>query len=142
MMYFWRRIGAFVIDFSVISMILEILLSSNFIAPVFTLTLTNLLVDFSKLVLYLLLSILVAVGYNVVCYKFFKYPLGKLLMNIKVLDENGQRVTVKSYFNREWTKYFYIFATLGTYLPYQFFMKVVKEKQTLHEKKSDTFIFM
>ncbi len=142
MMYFWRRIGAFVIDFSIISMFLEIMLGSKFIAPLFSLTYTNLLVDFSKLVLYLLFSILLAVGYNVICYKFFKYPLGKLLMNIKVLDENGERVSVKCYSNREWTKYVYIFTTLGLYLPYQFLLKVVKEKQTLHEKKSDTHIFM
>ncbi len=140
MMYFWRRIGAFLIDLSVISMILEILL--RFIAPLFILTYTNILADIGKIILYLLFVILLAVGYNVVCYKFFKYPLGKLLMNIKVLDENEQRISVKTYFVREVNKYVYIFATLGLYLPYQFFAKVVKEKQTLHEKKSNTHIFM
>ncbi len=140
MMYFWRRLGAFIIDFSIISMFLEILL--RFIAPVFTLTYTNILVDLIIVVIYLLFSLSVAVGYNVLCYKFFKYPLGKLLMNIKVLDEHSHRVSTKSYFVREFYKYVYIYATLGLYLPYQFIFKVIKEKQTLHEKKSNTHVFM
>ncbi len=140
MMYFWRRIGAFIIDFSVISMILEI--SLRFIAPIFIPTYTNILVDLSKAILYLLFSLSIAVVYNVFCYKFFKYPLGKLLLNIKVLDENSNRVSTKRYFVRELTKYTYIYATLSLYLPYQFFVKVIKEKQTLHEKKSETHIFM
>ncbi len=140
MMYFWRRFGAFVIDFSVISMFLQIAL--RFIAPVFIPTYTNLLVDFSKALLYLLFSLSIAVGYNVFCYKYFKYPLGKLLLNIKVLDEDGNRVSTKTYFVRELTKFTYIYATLSLYLPYQFFTKVVKEKQTIHERKSNTHIFM
>ncbi len=84
MMYFWRRIGAFVIDLSVISMFLEIIY--RFIAPVVTLTYSNILVDFMKIVMYLRVGVIVSVGYNLVCYRFFKFPLGKLLMNIKVLD--------------------------------------------------------
>ncbi len=140
MMYFWRRIGAFVIDFSIISMFLEIIL--RFIAPIFIPTYTNILVDLSKAVLYLIVSLSIAVGYNVICYKFFKYPLGKLLMNIKVLDEDSNRVSINRYLVRELSKFTYIYATLGLYLPYQFIFKVVKQKQTTHENKSNTHIFM
>ncbi len=115
MIYFWRRIGAFIIDLSVISMFLEIIAIA--IAPIIALTYSNIVVDFFKVILYLLLCVVVAVGYNVVCYKYFKYPLGKLLLNIKILDEEANRVTVKRYFIRECNKYVYIYATLGLYVP-------------------------
>ncbi len=140
MMYFWRRIGAFVIDLSVISMLLQIIY--RIIAPVVALTYSNIVVDLMKVALYLLVCVLVSVGYNLVCYRFFKFPLGKLLMNIKVLDEAGERVTQKRILIRESNKYIYIYATLGLYLPYQFIMNVVKKKQTFHDKQGDTHIFM
>lgn len=140
LMYYWRRIGAFVIDMSVISMITRILLPV--LQPLFTLTGTNLGIDVIKLIAYLLFLILVAVAYNMLCYRFFKFTLGKLLLNIKVFNENGERASMKSYFIREWNKYFLIYATMGIYSLYQFITKVIKEKQTYHEKKSDTFTFM
>ncbi len=140
MMYFWRRIGAFVIDLSVISMLLQIMYS--FIAPIVALTYSNLLVDLMKVAFYLLVCVLVSVGYNLMCYRFFKFPLGKLLMNIKVLDESGERVTQKRILIREFNKYIYIYATLGLYVPFQFIMNVVKKKQTFHDRQGDTHIFM
>ncbi len=140
MMYFWRRIGAFVIDLSVISMFLEIMY--RFIAPIVTLTYSNILVDLMRVILYLLVCVFVSVGYNLVCYRFFKFSLGKLLMNIKILDESGERVTQKRIFIREFNKYIYIYATLGLYVPFQFIMNVVKKKQTFHDKQGDTHIFM
>ncbi len=140
MIYFWRRIGAFIIDLSIISMFSKIIF--QFIAPVVTLTNSNIVIDFIKVIIYLLVVILISTGYNVGCYRFFKYPLGKLLMNIKVLDENGERVTNKKYFLREWNKYVYIYATMGLYIPVQFIINVVREKQCFHDKQSDTHIFM
>ncbi len=140
MIYYWRRIGAFFIDSSVISMLLSIVFAVA--GPLVALTNTDIVIDLFKMVLFFIISIFVAVGYNVFCYSFFKYPLGKLLMRVLVLDENSERVSTKRYFIRELNKYTYIYATLGVYLPFQFLKNVASEKQVLHDKKSDTHIFM
>lgn len=139
-MYFWRRVGAFVIDLSVISMFIEIIF--QVLAPIVALTYSNIVVDFFKIVLYFVICIIISVGYNLICYKFFKYPLGKLLLNIKVLDENGNRIDTKTYFIREKTKYVYIYATLGLYIPFQFIMNIIKKEQSFHDKQANTHIFM
>lgn len=138
--YYWRRIGAFVIDMSIISMFTRIILS--FIYPIFQLTVSNLGIDFIKSIGYLLFLIFVAVLYNMICYRFFKFTLGKLLLSVKVLKENKERATMKQYFIREWNKFFLIYATVGIYVIYQFFAKVTKQKQTYHELVSETYTFM
>lgn len=138
--YYWRRIGAFIIDMSIISMLTRVFLIV--LQPLFILTTTNFVIDLFKVVAYLLFLILVAVLYNMICYKFFNFTLGKLLLSIKVLDENKQRATMRNYFIREWNKYFYIYATMGIYVIYQFCVNVMKQRQTLHERKSNTHTFV
>ncbi len=140
MIYYWRRIGASVIDLSIINMLSTIFfpLTSNIV----TLTYSNIFVDLFKIFANLLIFIIIAVGYNVLCYRFFKYPLGKLLLNIKILGENEERVNVKQYFLREYNKYVLIYATFGLYIPYQFFVNVVKKKQTFHDKQGKTHVYI
>lgn len=138
--YYWRRIGAYVIDLSIISMISQVIFS--IIAKYFILSGTNIFLDLFKFYSFLLIAALIAVGYNVGCYHYFKFPLGKLLMNIKVYNHFGHRVTTKDYATREFNKYIYTYATLGLYAPYQFFRYVVQRKQTFHERQSNTNIFM
>ncbi len=140
MNYHWRRIGAFVIDLSVISMFAKIFLYFSY--PMLALTFNNLIIDIFKIFLVLFIRVLVAVGYNMICYKYTKLPLGKLLLNVQVLDENGDRVSMDKYFVREWSKYIFIYSTIGFYIPYQFFKNVINNKQTLHDNKSNTHIYM
>ncbi len=140
MMYYWRRLGASVIDMSVISMFSQMIL--RLVLPLLALSFEHLAEDFFKILVYQLICITIAVGYNVICYKYFKYPLGKLLLSIKVLDEDQRRVSTDRYIIRELYKYVFIYATLGLYMPYQFFVYVCRHKQTLHERKADTHIFM
>ncbi len=139
-MYYWRRLGASVIDMSVISMFSRLILS--LFLPILALSFENLAQDFFKILVYQLLCITIAVGYNLICYKYFKYPLGKLLLSIKVFDENQRRVPSDRYLTREIYKYVYIYATLGLYIPYQFLFNVCRRKQTFHDKKAQTHIFM
>lgn len=138
--YFWRRIGAYIIDLSVISMISRIILS--FISPVFLLTGTNLMLDIFKFYLFLMAAVVIAVAYNVGCYHYFKFPLGKLLMSIKVYNHRGRRVSTRDYTIRELNKFTYTYATLGLYVPYQFFRYGIKKEQTFHERQSNTYIYM
>lgn len=140
MSYYLRRIGAYVIDLSVISMFIQVMLL--FVGQFLVLTRNNILIDLFMYFLYLFILVFVSVGYNMVCYRYFKYPLGKMLMRIQILDEKQQRVSMKRYFIRECNKYVYMYATLFLYVPYQFFTKVVKDKQTFHDKQADTHIFM
>lgn len=136
--YLWRRTGAFVIDLSIISMFIRILYVV--IAPFVTLTFTNAIEDLFKILIYLYFCVMVSACYNVICYKYFKYPLGKLLMSIKVLGDNEQRVSNKDYFIREFNKYIYIYATLGFYIPFEFIFKVARKKQTFHDKQAQTHV--
>lgn len=138
--YFWRRIGAYIIDLSIISMISRIILS--FISPIFLLTGTNLMLDIFKFYLFLMAAVIIAVGYNVGCYHYFKFPLGKLLMSIKVYNHRGRRVSTRDYAKREFNKFIYTYATLGLYVPYQFLRYAVKKEQTFHERQSNTYIYM
>ncbi len=140
MIYYWRRIGAYVIDLSIISMISQIIFM--FIGPLFLLTGSNLVVDIFKFYMFLFVSVLIAVGYNVACYHYFKFPLGKMLMSIKVYNSRGRRVSTRDFAIREVNKFIYTYATLGLYLPYQFFRYVIKREQTFHERQSNTHIYM
>lgn len=140
MSYLWRRIGSYVIDISIISMINKIILIN--ISSIFILTKTNIIIDFIKLYCFIGLLCLIAIGYNVLCYKYFKYPLGKLLMGVKVLDKDGRRVSTNVYFQREANKYIYFFATFGLYGLYQFLRFVTVKKQTYHERITKTHIFI
>lgn len=124
MRYLWRRIGATVIDLSVISMFMEIVF--KLFGGFLTLAYTNIVADFIRIVLYLVLCIIISIGYSFICFRFFKYPLGKLLMNLKVLNENSERPETKVYLYREYNKYLYIYASVGLYLPYQFIIYVLK----------------
>ncbi len=140
MTYYWRRIGAYIIDLSIISMLIRIVLP--IINPIIMPTLNNILIDFFKLFITLFVITLVATMYNVLCYKYFKFPLGKLLLGVQVLDENQQRIPVKKYFIREFNKFVFVYGTLGLYLPYQFIFNVIKRQQTFHDKQANTHIFM
>ncbi len=136
----FRRIGAFVIDQSVISMFLRIILF--FLAPAVTLKFDNVFIDLLRIYLFLFVCVAVSVTYNVVCYRFFKYPLGKLLLRVEVVDNKDNRLQVKKYLIRECYKYTYIYATFGIYILYQFLTKVIKHKQTYHDKQVNSYTFV
>ncbi len=140
MNYYWRRVGAYIIDNSVISMFIQIFIL--FLAPYIRFTGTNLFVDLFMAVTVLFVAVFVSTMYNVLCYKYFKYPLGKLMLNVHILDVDGKRVSVRRYFIREWNKYTYTYATIGVYLIYQFFKNVVQKEQTFHDKQGDTHVYM
>lgn len=140
MTYYWRRIGAYIIDLSVISMISQIIFS--FISSKLVLTGTDLVTDMIVMYAFLLITVMIAVFYNVVSYHFFNYPLGKLLLSIQVLDENQKRLSTAEYATRELYKYVLTYATLGVYLPYQFLRYVVTKRQTFHDKKANSHIFI
>ncbi len=113
----------------------------SFLGQYFLLTGSNLLVDISKMFCFLLISVLIAVGYNVGCYHFTNFPLGKLLMSIKVYNHRGRRVSTRDYAKREFNKFIYTYATVGLYAPYQFLRYVTRKEQTFHERQSNTHIY-
>lgn len=139
-MYLWRRIGSFVIDSSIISMLSQIVFS--LIGSYFTLTLTNIYIDLFKIFIALLIVVCISTAYNIICYMYFKFPLGKLLLKIQVLDEHKQRISNFQYLIREFTKYTYVYATLGLYLIYQLIRYDRKHLQTFHDRRVNTHIYM
>lgn len=140
MSYYWRRIGAYLIDITVIGMFGQIILV--FMGNIFSLSGTNIVYDITISYLYLILLIAISVSYNVTFYHFFKFPFGKMMMGIKVYDQEGIRVSTKSYAKRELIKYGYMYATMGLYVPYQFIFYVLTKKRTYHERKSNTYTFI
>lgn len=140
MSIYWRRIGAYVIDLSIIGMISQI--AMYLFNPFALLTGSNLAIDIFIFFVFLFESVAIAVAYNVGCYHFFKFPLGKLLMRVEVLNHRGRRVSTKTFFIREVNKFTYMYATFGLYAPYQFLFKVVKKEQTFHDRQAGTHIYM
>lgn len=138
MYYYWRRIGSYIIDLSIISMFSQVIFG---LLPGVQLTGSDLLTDILIIYGFLAVSILIAVSYNVLAYRFFNYPLGKLLLSIKVLDEDGNRVSTRLYAKRELNKYVYMYATLGLYIPYQFIKYIWPKKQTFHDRLVNTHIY-
>lgn len=144
MIYYWRRLGAFLIDFSISFMFYRIIASLLFIlvGNLFSISFENLTHDFIVSYVNFALLVIVPVAYNVGCYHYFKFPLGKMLMSIKVYNHRGRRVSTRDYAKREFLKFGYFYATFTLYAFYQFFRYVIKKEQTFHERQSNTHIFM
>ncbi len=139
MKYYWRRLGSFVIDNSVGGMFAKVVMF--FINPLAFWTNSNIIIDMLLLYSTLLLTVFVVVGYNVLAYHYFKYPLGKLLMRVEVANKNGQRLTTKEYYNREFSKYILVYATFGLYNIFQFLVNVINNKQTYHDRIVDSHVY-
>ncbi len=135
----WRRIGTFVIDNAVVSMFYQII--AVFFSFYIYFTLSNIIIDMFVLIFYIVLYIAVAMLYNFLSYKYAKWPLGKMILRVHVLGNDGQRLSTKMYMKREFLKYYLMFLTLFLYYFYSIYLVIFKNKQSYHEKKTNSYIY-
>ena len=137
---YFIRTGSFVIDMSIINMFAQTLYKYVF-GFYIHLSFNNLAHDMAVILFYLILMILVALAYQAICYKYIKNSLGKQLMQLQYYNLDGTNVTFKTLMKREFIKYYLIYATVLTYIPYSFFRMIMKNpKPTYHEKKTSTCV--
>lgn len=136
----FARFGSFMIDMSIINMFAQVLYFYFFISSVY-LTRTDIIVDMSVALFYILLIIVVAVTYQAICYHFLKNSFGKQLMRIKYYHVSGEQLTIKTVLRRELIKYYMIYVTIFIYLPYSFIRLYQKvSRPPYHEKMTETHV--
>ena len=137
---YFIRTGSFVIDMSIINMFAQTLYKYIF-GFYIHLSFNNLAHDIAVILFYLILMILIALAYQAICYRYIKNSLGKQLMQLQYYNLDGTNVTFKTLMKREFIKYYLIYATVLTYIPYSFFRMVMRNpKPTYHEKQTSTYV--
>lgn len=136
----FARFGSFMIDMSIVNMFSQVFYMYLFGSSIY-LTGTNLINDIGVALFYILLIIAVGVGYQAICYRFLKNSLGKQLMQLQYYHTDGSAVELPVLLRREFYKYYMMYATVLTYLPYSFIRLYMKESKTpYHEKITETYV--
>ncbi len=127
----WNRVGATVIDYSIIMILIKVsysllvlLLPGVFIVKGGG-NAIDLLFDFLRVLFSLFWSVFIAVFYNVYLTFKFKNTFGRLILKVNVLDENSDKKiikpTKKQLIKRESYKWTLI---LGTFFIYAFYVLI------------------
>jgi uncharacterized RDD family membrane protein YckC len=132
------RIGAFLIDASLTSSMSTVIL---FPFSRFFYIGGTLIHDLFTIAILLSIYIIIVSLYGVVTNKFFSATLGKILLGLRVVDEEGYKVETLVIFNRELTKWSYFYATLGLYGLYVLYC-IFKDVDAFHDKQNKTHIIL
>ncbi len=136
----FKRIGSFMIDMSIINMFSRVFYQ-YILGHFIHITKNNLVYDIFVALFYILIIMAIAIGYQLICYKFIKNSLGKELMQIKYYNSNGTDISLEVLVKREMIKYYLIYVTMLIYVPYSFLkMKVTKTDLSFHDKKTSTCV--
>ncbi|MFV0599955.1 MAG: RDD family protein [Bacteroidales bacterium] len=134
----WRRLGSIIIDMAIINMFTSIFLW--FVSPLGFITANKLFVDLFLVILYLLILILISYGYQYLMIKKFDRSFGKMLLNLQYTNKKGRRVKKEILYQREFSKYYLLYATLGIYGVYVLFMILFTNKKIHHEAKYNAYV--
>lgn len=63
----------------------------------------------------LLIFVIALTIYSTVCYKYFNGTFGKLLLGLKLTDNDGYKVSTKNMLKREWYKWMLLYGSLFIY---------------------------
>lgn len=129
---FWTRFWVYCIDLLVISAIGGILIKPVFY--LFDLSVTK--PFFILLSPYKSVMLLITLVYFLLMTMFFKQTIGKMVLGIKVVSENGQPLTVSALIFREVIGRFISKVLVIPYLLAAF----TPNKQTLHDLFADTYV--
>lgn len=136
MIYKWRRIGAFMINTSIIGMFFQ--LFSSITLNYISYSMQNIVYDFFVVVFYFCMYVFIAVGFETICFRLLKNSFGHSILSLKVCNIDGTILSQSVFIRREFFKYYMLFATLGLYGVYSFYC-IVTKKQLFHDKKFETF---
>ena len=132
------RIGAFFIDASLTSSMSTIIL---FPFSKYLYIGGTLMHDLFTISFLLTMYIIIVSLYGVITNKFFAATLGKILLGLRVVDEEGFKVDTLVIFNRELIKWSYFYATLGIYGIYVLYC-IAKDIDAFHDKQNKTQIIL
>lgn len=143
----WNRIGASVIDNSIIVLIAtvvrwilmlffgELLLIRGGGEPI------DLLLDFLRVFFLLLVSVFISVQYCMLSYKRYGSTIGQIILKVHIIsaDSTGKKIikpSNKSILKREQYKWFLIIGTFYLYGIYCI-VQIIREKKVLHNHVSN-----
>ncbi len=144
----WNRIGATVIDYSIIMILIKVtytLLVVSF-PSIFIISgggnIYDLIFDFSRVLFSLFWSVFVAVFYNVFLTLKFKNTFGKLILKVNVLDEKSDKKIIKpnkkQLIKRESFKWTFIFGTFFLYAFYVLVAILIGKNEFYYDKVANT----
>lgn len=128
------RIAAFYIDMIIMSSLLSFITTSSTFNALFGNTLPGVLL---KTLLTLWIIVILYVLYGVITNHFFSGTLGKVLLGLKVADQDGYKLSFAKSFDREFTKMSLLYATALIYGIYSMY-RILTNKEVYHDKKNKT----
>ncbi len=144
----WNRIGATVIDYSIIMILIKV--TYTLLVVIFPGILVvkgggnifDLILDFSRVLFSLFWSVFIAVFYNVFLTIKLKNTFGKLILKVNVLDDKSDkkiiRPTKKQLIKREAFKWTFIFGTFFLYAFYVLVSILIGKNQFYYDKVANT----
>ncbi len=144
----WNRIGATVIDYSIIMILIK--LTYTLLVVIFPTILVikgggnaiDLVFDFLKVLFSLMWSVFIAVFYNVFLTLKFKNTFGRLILKVNVLDENsGNKIikpSKKQLIKRETFKWTLILSTFFIYAFYVLISIILGKERFYYDKVANT----
>ncbi len=144
----WNRIGATVIDYSIIMILIK--LTYTLLVVIFPTILVikgggnaiDLVFDFLKVLFSLMWSVFIAVFYNVFLTLKFKNTFGRLILKVNVLDENsGNKIinpSKKQLIKRETFKWTLILSTFFIYAFYVLIGIILGKERFYYDKVANT----
>ncbi len=144
----WNRIGATVIDYSIIMILIK--LTYTLLVVIFPTILVikgggnaiDLVLDFLKVLFSLMWSVFIAVFYNVFLTLKFKNTFGRLILKVNVLDENsGNKIikpSKKQLIKRESFKWTLILSTFFIYAFYVLIGIILGKERFYYDKVANT----
>ncbi len=144
----WNRVGATVIDYSIIMILIK--LTYTLLVVIFPTILVikgggnaiDLVFDFLKVLFSLMWSVFIAVFYNVFLTLKFKNTFGRLILKVNVLDENsGNKIikpSKKQLIKRETFKWTLILSTFFIYAFYVLISIILGKERFYYDKVANT----
>ncbi len=144
----WNRIGATVIDYSIIMILIK--LTYTLLVVIFPTILIvkgggnaiDLVFDFLRVLFSLFWSVFIAVFYNVFLTLKFKNTFGKLILKVNVLDENSNNKIIKpskeQLIKRETFKWTLILSTFFIYAFYVLVNILLGKEKFYYDKVAKT----
>ncbi len=144
----WNRIGATVIDYSIIMILIK--LTYTLLVVIFPTILIvrgggnaiDLVFDFLRVLFSLFWSVFIAVFYNVFLTLKFKNTFGKLILKVNVVDENSNNKIIKpskeQLIKRETFKWTLILSTFFIYAFYVLVNILLGKEKFYYDKVAKT----
>lgn len=146
----YRRIGAFMIDLAIVQMFTQLahnafifMLSFLTLKSHLSLALSNTLalpILLFICIILLLIFIGLFVIYHWLCFQYLGVSLGKWMLGLTVMDENGSPLPLANYIKREYEKIIFFTSSLTFYGFYSIAQFISFSREPLHGRRSNSIV--